>query len=169
MTEMRCDTARELIPDLAGGRLSAAEGAGVRAHLETCAECRAEAQLARLLFAGRPQVPVALASRVRTAVHAGRRPTRNPWWGVAAAAVAVLAVGIGVGSRRIKNTGTPVPGYVAEGTAPTSSWLNDDGMVAGAPALQGLSNDALQTLLEELDNSGAGAGPGSGSSRGGAV
>lgn len=155
MTEVRCETARELIPDFVGGRLPAAEASQVAAHLATCGDCRAEAELAGFLYAGRPEVPAALAARVRAAVLADRRPTRRPGWGLAAAAVAVLALGIGVSSRNPADTRVSVPGYVAEGTA-TDAWLSDDGMVAGAPALDGLSDDALRTLLDELGSGGTG-------------
>ena len=156
MNDMRCETAREWIPDLVGSRLDAAEAARVSAHLDTCADCRAEADLVRLLFAGRPDAPAGLSTRIRAAVHADRQTTgRHPWWGLAAAAVAALALGIGVASTGVKDT-TTVPGYVAAGTNSGDAWYSDDGMIAGAPALDGLSNDALQTLLEELGSNGKG-------------
>lgn len=155
MNEVRCEWARDLIPDHVAARLSAAETAQIAAHLEVCAECRAEADVARLILAGQPQLPPGLAKRIRAAVRADRRPTRRPGWGLAAAAVAVLAVGIGVASRNAQNTTPVVPGYVAEGTT-TESWINEDGTIAGAPALDGLSDDGLRTLLNELNNSGTG-------------
>jgi predicted anti-sigma-YlaC factor YlaD len=156
MTDVRCETARELIPDLVGDRLGAAEASRVAAHLETCADCRAEAELARLLYVARPQVPVGLAGRLAAAVRADRPRGRRPWWGLAAAAVAVLALGIGVASRSTTDTDTVVPGFVAQGTATTGAWVNDNGMVAGAPALDGLSDEALQALLNELESNGTG-------------
>lgn len=156
MTDVRCETARELIPDLVGERLSAAEASRVAAHLDTCADCRAEAELVRLLHAARPQVPVGLAGRVLAAVRADRPRGRRPWWGLAAAAVAVLALGIGVASRSPTDTVTGVPGFVAQGTSTSGAWVSDNGMVAGAPALDGLSDAALQTLLEEMESNGTG-------------
>jgi predicted anti-sigma-YlaC factor YlaD len=156
MTDVRCETARELIPDLVGDRLGAAEASRVAAHLETCADCRAEAELARLLYVARPQVPVGLAGRLAAAMRADRPRGRRPWWGLAAAAVAVLALGIGVASRSATDTDTVVPGFVAQGTATTGAWVNDNGMVAGAPALDGLSDEALQALLNELESNGTG-------------
>lgn len=152
---MRCETARELIPDLVVGRLPAGEAWRVNAHLEACDACRAEADLVRLLFASRPVAPRDLASRVRAAVRADPGSTRRPWWGLAAAAVAVLALGIGVASRGSTEARVTVPGFVAEGTA-VNVWFTDDGMIAGAPALDGLSDDALQALLDELGNGGTG-------------
>jgi predicted anti-sigma-YlaC factor YlaD len=156
MTDVRCETARELIPDLVGGRLDAAEAARVAAHVEACADCRADAELARLLYVARPQVPAGLAGRVRASMRGDRQRGRRPWWGMAAAAVAVLALGIGVASRSANDSDTVVPGFVAQGTSPTGAWVTDNGMVAGAPALDGLSDDALQALLEELESSGTG-------------
>ena len=47
-------------------------------------------------------------------------------------------------SRRPKDTGD-------EGV-----WLSDDGLLAGAPALDGLSDEALLQLLEELVGGSAG-------------
>jgi predicted anti-sigma-YlaC factor YlaD len=152
---VRCETARELIPDWVGGRLSSVEASRVDAHLEACDACRAEADFVRLVFASRPIAPRELASRVREAVRADRGAVRRPWWGLAAAAVAVLALGIGVASRSSSDTRVTVPGFVAEGTA-ANVWLTDDGMIAGAPALDGLSDDALQALLDELGTGGTG-------------
>jgi anti-sigma factor RsiW len=152
---MRCETARELIPDLVGGRLSTGDASRVNAHLDACDACQAEADFVRLLLAGRPVAPRDLAARVRAAVHAERGSVRRPWWGLAAAAVAVLALGIGVASRSSTDARVTVPGFVAEGTA-ANVWLTDDGMIAGAPALDGLSDDALQALLDELGSGGTG-------------
>ena len=152
---VRCETARELIPDLVGGRLPGPEVSRVTAHLDTCEACRAEADLLQLLFAGKPGAPAGLASRVREAVRLDRSSARRPWWGLAAAAVAVLALGIGVASRSSTETRVTVPEFVAEGSG-ASVWLTDDGMIAGAPALDGLSDDALRALLDELGSGGTG-------------
>jgi predicted anti-sigma-YlaC factor YlaD len=152
---MRCEAARELIPDLVGGRLPSGDASRVTAHLDVCDACRAEADLVQLLFAHRPVAPRELVSRVREAVRTDTRSVRRPWWGLAAAAVAVLALGIGVASRGSTEARVTVPGFVAEGTA-VNVWFTDDGMIAGAPALDGLSDDALQALLDELGSGGTG-------------
>jgi predicted anti-sigma-YlaC factor YlaD len=152
---MSCEAARELIPDRVGGRLDAGEASRVDAHLDSCDACRAEADFVRLLFTSRPVAPRELVSRVRLAVRADTGSVRRPWWGLAAAAVAVLALGIGVASRGATEARVPVPGFVAEGTA-VNVWFADDGMIAGAPALDGLSDDALQALLDELGSGGSG-------------
>jgi len=152
---VRCETAREMIPDLVGGRLSGSEASRITAHLDTCEACRAEADVLRLLFTSRPGAPAGLALRVRGAVHRDRGSARRPWWGLAAAAVAVLALGIGVASRSTTAARVTVPEFVAEGSG-ASIWLTDDGMIAGAPALDGLSDEALRALLDELGSGGTG-------------
>jgi hypothetical protein len=37
-----------------------------------------------------------------------------------------------------------------------SPWVSDDGLIAGAPALDDLSDEALMTLLDELGADGSG-------------
>ncbi|MEJ2202599.1 MAG: zf-HC2 domain-containing protein [Gemmatimonadota bacterium] len=148
-----CDEVRDRIPDHVAGRLPAGDAERVRRHLEGCEECRAELSLIALLFEARPEVPEGLAERVRSA--AGRRGlARHPMWGLAAAAVAVLALGIGVSSRSSEGR-LDVPVYVSETDEAESVWLSDDGLIAGAPALDGLSDEDLAMLLEEMTAGGA--------------
>lgn len=148
MNEPQCESVRDRIPDFVGDRLAPSDAAAVRAHLDECAECREEAALVGLLFASRPRSPDGLASRIEESLPLARRSAARPWWGVAAAAVAALALGIGVISD-----GTPaaeeVPAYVA-GAEEVVLWPAGDGLVAGAPALDDLSDEALITLLEEM-------------------
>lgn len=148
MNEPQCESVRDRIPDFVGDRLAPADAAAVRAHLDECAECREEAALVGLLFASRPAAPDGLASRIEESLPSAHRSAARPWWGVAAAAVAAIALGIGVISD-----GTPtaeeVPAYVA-GAEEIVLWPADDGLVAGAPALDDLSDEALVTLLEEM-------------------
>lgn len=154
MNETRCDLVQERLPDLAAGILSQEEGAALRAHVDGCAECREVGTLVALLREGRARAPSDLASRIEGSVRTRRRSVARPWWGLAAAAVAALALGIGVTSER---GGAPeVPAFVA-GAEDAALWLADDGMVAGAPTLADLSDEALMTLLEEM-----GAGPSGG-------
>jgi len=154
MNETRCDLVQERLPDLAAGTLSEEEAGILRVHVDGCAECREVWTLVALLRKGRAEAPADLASRIEGSVRFRRRSTSRPWWGLAAAAVAALALGIGVTSER---GSTPeVPAFLA-GTEDASLWLSDDGMVAGAPTLGDLSDEALMTLLEEM-----GAGPSGG-------
>jgi len=83
-----CREWRESLGAHALGRLSGEERAALEAHLEGCAECRAEleslsvvAQLMPLAdpesFATEPQPPPALADKVVSAVHTERRTQRR--------------------------------------------------------------------------------------------
>lgn len=149
MSELKCEEVRELIPDYAGGRMSADVTSLVSAHLARCEDCAEEAELAALLFAARPEPPRGLDARISGAVRFRRNTLARPWWGLAAAAVAALALGIGVTSQGRQTSETPVPAYVA-GVDEEPLWVSDDGLIAGAPALEGLSDEALQTLLDEM-------------------
>ena len=117
-----------------------------------CADCRAELDLVRLLYASRAEVPEGLLERLTRETMAGR-PARA-WWGISAAAIAALALGIGIGSHD-PAPAAEVPGFAREAEA-GEIWLSDDGLVAGAPALDDLSDDALLQLLDDLTNSSAG-------------
>jgi predicted anti-sigma-YlaC factor YlaD len=153
MNEAHCEMARERLADLVGGRLAPAEAALVQAHLDTCAECADEAALVRLLFSARPAAPADLARRIEGSASVRRRHAYHPWWGLAAASVAAVALGIGVVSKDtplVEVAGeVEVPGIVV-GVEETSLWVADDGLVAGAPALEALSDEALLQLLEEM-------------------
>lgn len=149
-----CGDVRELIPDLVAGHLPAAEAARVRRHVGTCADCRAELDLVRLLHTTRAEVPAGLLDRVTRATIA-RRPART-WWGISAAAIAALALGIGIVSDDAA-PGAEVPAFVREAEE-GEIWLSDDGLVAGAPALDDLSDEALLELLDELTNVSTGGG-----------
>jgi predicted anti-sigma-YlaC factor YlaD len=149
MNETRCRAVRELLPELAAEALSRADAEAVEAHLTTCEACRSEMEIVRLLRLSRPSVPADLAPRIRGTVRFRRKVAAHPWWGVAAAAVAALAIGIGVVAQRAEMTQTSVPAYVAE-PAQSDVWLANDGLVAGGPVLNGLSDQALEELLKEM-------------------
>ena len=157
MSDQHCEMARERIPDLVAGRLSQDEAARVEAHLPSCGECAAEAELVSLLYETRSEPPQGLASRIQGAARiSGFRGGAGvrPWWGLAAAAVAALALGIGVMTDRGTDLGLEIPAYVAA-AEDVGLWASDDGLIAGAPALDDLSEEALLTLLEEMSTGGA--------------
>ena len=150
MSDRECGVIRETLPDLIGGRLAGADATRVSAHLEACPDCREEAELLRLLHATRPVVPAGLARRIEGATRAGRRRASHRWWGLAAASVAAVALGIGVVSRETPSLDeADLPGIVA-GAEEARLWVADDGLVAGAPALEGLTDEDLLMLLEEM-------------------
>ena len=150
MSSMECATVRERIPDVAASRGSAEDAAAVEAHTATCEECAAELRLAASIFADRPTVPADLSRRVLAEMRASRRSSLRPWWGISAAAVAALALGIGITSQPEADDETGLPSEVAVETEEGELWLSDDGVLAGAPVLETLSDDALAQLLEEL-------------------
>lgn len=148
MSHDECGTIRELLPDYGTARLDSGSVSLVERHLTTCEECRAEADLVRLLHASRAAVPSGLAGRITRRALSERRVLHRPWWGISAAAVAALALGIGF------NGSTPGPAAVggdfAYETEEGDLWLSDDGLLAGAPAIDALSDEALLELLDEL-------------------
>jgi hypothetical protein len=156
-----CGDVREWLPDHVAGRLDAEARSGVEAHLSACASCAEELELVRLLHAGRPRVPEELPDRILEAVRgeAVRRPrasARRPWWGLSAAAVAAIALGIGIASDDSTSIPSSPPETLASEFEEGEFWVSDDGLLAGAPSLEGLSDEALMELLEELNTEGPG-------------
>ena len=154
MSQTECGTIREYLPDFAAGRLGPDQVGAVEAHLPSCAECRAEFELIQMLLDAPPVVPERLADSVVSVVRTSRRSGRRPWWGISAAAVAAIALGIGVSTDRAGNVAGPVPEFASEADE-GEAWLSDDGLLAGAPSIDGLSDEALLELLEELSEEGA--------------
>lgn len=161
--KMSCETVQDLLPDLASGRIEAGDRAGAEAHVATCMDCRATLETLRLLGTAPPPVPGDLESRIQAAV-AGRfsadspargtaaRPARPFWrrpapaWGLAAAAVLALVLGRSLGPDDSGDLE-----ILAMGQDDVLMLMPDDGMVAGGPLLDGLSDEDLALLLEELD------------------
>ena len=157
MNDFACGTVRELIPDFVGSRLGPEGLEVVDTHIAECGACRAELELAQAILASRPRVPAGLAERVTRGVLADYRTVSRPWWGLTAAAVAALALGIGTSSEQSQPP-LEVPGFAQEAEV-EDVWLSEDGLVAGAPMFEDLSDDALLALLDELslDQSGGSA------------
>ena len=155
MNETECGTVRELIPDFVAGRSAADEVERVERHVRACAECRAELDLVQVLLASRASVPEALLERITRAHLTERRAPARTWWGVSAAAIAALALGIGITSDPTPEAAVEVPGFAQEAEE-GEIWLSDDGLLAGAPAFDDLSDEALLQLLDELTVGSAG-------------
>lgn len=148
MIEPTCDRVQEAIPDLVEGRLAAEVAEAYGGHAASCAECGEILEVVRLLGAGRPVAPEGLAARIEGAVRFRRRSVARPWWGLAAAAIAAVALGIGVTSGPSPEVEVPT---IAAEDAGASPWIAEDGMVAGAATFADLSDEALQTLLDEMN------------------
>jgi len=149
MNRTKCEWIRELIPDYAAGRLTDDEIALAGLHFADCNECRDELDLVHLVFSSRAMEPEGLAVKINAAVHSRRVTGHRQWWGAAAAAVALLAIGLNV----ILDRSGPGDLPLAESEFEIESenlWLTDDALIAGAPMLGGLSDEALTQLLEEL-------------------
>lgn len=161
MNEWSCSEARERLPDHVTGRLSDEELRRSDDHLRACSGCAAEAELLEALLGSRAEPPPGLASRIRGAVlhdrtpggaAPGDAPSRGPGRGwLAAAAGLVLALGLGLLWQEV------VPGpaegplaRVALDPVP-ETWMDDEAVVAGAPVLDDLDDDALLALLEEME------------------
>ncbi len=154
MTEFECGRIRELIPDFVGSRLGPEDLAAVDTHVTSCGDCRGELELAQTIRGSRVPAPAGLLARIERAVAADRRVPSRPWWGLTAAAVAALALGIGMSSERTSGP-LEVPGYAYE-VEDGELWGSDDGLVAGAPLFDGLSDETLWLLLDELSLDGTG-------------
>ena len=149
MSGTKCEWIRELIPDYAAGRLADGEKESADLHFKDCRECHDELDLVGLVFSSRAAHPEGLANKINAAVHGRRVTGRRQWWGLAAAAAAVLAIGLDVTLDRAGFTDLPLAESEFE-IESENLWLTDDGLIAGAPMLEGLSDEALIQLLEEL-------------------
>lgn len=162
-SNVTCGTTQDRLPDRAAGRLKGTEAAEVDRHLADCPECREAFETVEWLRAGRPEVPPELEGRILAALEAARagRPAAptpprgwfdsKPPWGWAAAAVLALAIGIPLVSTMepVEEEGAGALVVAEEGVG--GVWLDDDLMVAGAPAVSELSDEALRQLLEEFE------------------
>lgn len=163
MNSVECGRVRELIPRLArrleredvarAGKApirhagpTAQVTAQVEAHLAACRECRAELELARALFRSRPAVPEGLADRIVMRLRQEREGARHPAWALTAAAIAALALGIGLHG----DVPDPDAPPFAQEPAETWTWDPEDGVVAGAPMLDDLTDQDLTVLLTSL-------------------
>jgi hypothetical protein len=145
-----CGPIRELLPLALAASLSRREQVEVEAHLVRCDACRDEERFLRRIFDARPRAPGSLASSVIDSLDRESlgRVRRGSWtWGLPAAAVLVLALGVGLVWRE---TETRDPIWSLALDAPAESWGQEDWMVAGSALLDGVSDETLLALLEEM-------------------
>lgn len=167
-----CDsTWKERLADVASGRANAAERARVEEHVRDCADCADESALLTGLAAHRPRLSADLAARIGAGVREGLRADasqarppagarrgwgawlsgrRVPAWALAAAAVVVLALGTPSMVQRMRTPEIYVEEAQMELDSESTLWVSDDPLVAGAPVLDGLSDEQLSQLLEEM-------------------
>jgi anti-sigma factor RsiW len=160
--DVTCGEIQDRLPSRAAGRLAEASAGEVDQHLARCEECREAFETVQWLRATTPEVPPRLESRILAAVRVAADPvvSRPPprgglnsrlRWGWAAAAVLALAVGLPLVSTFDRAPDTEMGALVMADEEVARVWLEDDLMIAGAPAVSELSDDALRQLLEELE------------------
>ena len=178
MSEMGCAEVRHLLPERAARELRPVEREALDEHLAGCEDCALENRIVDALRVDRPPVPPELQEAIREALERERERFRplppharvlpghpNPrrkdgrswaWrpattW--AAAAAVVLALGSTLLWRGTSSLGDDAPLQAALEATP-SVWPADDGMVAGAPLMEDLSDltdEDLEVLLTELE------------------
>ncbi len=172
---MNCQDVNDLLPELALGDLRPEVRRDVERHLAGCEACSDTRATVEALHASRPDVPAGLEARILDAVHAElgtdvasgageaaggvlrlepRRRRGLPSWALGAAALLALAVGTPLMVSRMAEAPTVADDetlVMAERTLTPSVWASDDGLIAGEPALDGLSDEELLALLEELE------------------
>ena len=154
MNEIDCAKVRDCLPDFASGRIENHRSVTIESHLLSCEDCQSELELIQILRAASPVVPVLLADQIENAVFSSRRPWNRSPWGLSAAALLVLAVGVGLSRDRPEAIQDVVYDF---GVDPEQGelWLTEDSFLAGDLWIEGLSNETLMKLLEELEGEGA--------------
>ena len=164
-----CDSVRDLLPEWVVGALEEGEAAPVREHLSSCPECRREEAVICAVLDACPEAPAGLETRIQARLReelAGeerallqdekviplfRRKRWAPTWALPAAALVVLSLGIGV----IWDGEVPEinqdPIEVAVEEPLPEAWLWDDGLVAGAPIYDDLTDEQLEALIQEME------------------
>jgi anti-sigma factor RsiW len=149
---MTCETARDMLPELARGALDEAVAAVVERHLDACPPCESERALLMLIRASAAPPPAGLEARIARAVRDGSsRSAKVPGRQLAVAATAAFAVLTG---------GLLLQGVVGDDVAPASGvaevtlgWpVVQDPILRATPALDDLSVEELESLLAELES-----------------
>jgi hypothetical protein len=163
---------REMLPDLLHGTLDADARAQVEAHVASCGQCTEELEVLRTVKSVAVFVPTIDVNSVvrqippyRTIVPANQAPARSRLvsWLVAASLVVVV---LGGGSllmvqktltvapvARVDVAGQPVDtGPIITPNGPVSSTASAPHALALASAVDGLSDNNLRQLMNDLNN-----------------
>ena len=171
MNARHCEAWQDRLPELAGGLLSHRDATETKAHLRECESCRDEYEVVRAVRLASPPIPPGLEARIQGRVREEFLGAEEPdgsghaaaeilplqprfrvsTWGLSAAAVVILALGTGLIWTNRSGDVVQEPIVVAAQEAAPEAWLWDDGMVAGAPVYDGLSDEDLEALLEEFE------------------
>jgi len=145
MNQMDCAGTREHLPELLR---SIGTDRLVEAHLDVCGECRAEWGPVRTLHRTRPRPSPGFEGRLLRRLRLERATdTGRSWWGLTAAAVAALMIGIGLTTGPAVDVVSPAFAVELDEGWPLRS---EEGLIAGAPVLDELSDDELSDLLVVL-------------------
>jgi predicted anti-sigma-YlaC factor YlaD len=143
----------DLIPEFLAGTLNRVDTAGVQGHLQTCAECREELEVARMVAGARLPVPPQLEARVLAATRQRTISFRPRMRYALAASVAVAVIG---GSAILpsflgKSVQPTAPENAVTAEPVTGGWMGvEDAFTSGASSLRDLSVEELQKLLSEM-------------------
>ncbi|MFH1764241.1 MAG: zf-HC2 domain-containing protein [Gemmatimonadota bacterium] len=174
MKSRDCETIRDRIPEFSAGVVTPEEGGMIEAHLVSCADCQEDLEVIMAVRGARPEVPSDLEARIQARIRKEMTRERSagsgedsrqtnpaipifgrrrfaPAWALSAAAVVILALGTGVIWNRQAPDLFQDPIVVASQEPLPEAWLWDDGMVAGAPVFDGLSDEELEALLKEFE------------------
>ena len=160
MTECMNAEVRDALPDLIHGRLSALDTATMKAHVESCAACRAEVAILREAIASAPLAPSIDVARIAAAIQPAAVLTvpaapRRPRSGLSlaalslAAAALVVAGSFALGRRDSAVTRAPI--------ASVADLPTLDGVTATATPMQpgvpdGQSLEPAITLTSDIEN-----------------
>ena len=147
MILVNCAKAKDLLPEFVRDDLAGEEHRWTAEHITVCVDCQQEAELLGRIHNNVVRVPVDLASDIKAALAREQKLPRWSMHWLAAAATIALALGIGVVWDRVR----ALPEVGPLGREPFAVlWPSDDADVAGAPTLEGLTDDDLTILFEEL-------------------
>jgi Putative zinc-finger len=153
MNQKLCANTKDLLPVFLAGDVTGADADSVQAHLATCEDCRAEAELIGRLRLTTPAPREELRARISEGVRliapagtSGGLP-RRLW--MAAAATVVLALGTGLVLDRVRSE--PLEIMIAE-QLDSDFWPGDETMIAGGLVWDDLSDEELSVLLEDWDD-----------------
>lgn len=170
-----CETIRDHLPEFGSGSVAPEIGRMIEAHLASCQDCEKELGVLLALRSARPKVPAGLEARIQARIREemaeelaragdetqsrGSRviPIFTRWrsvapaWALSAAAIVILALGTAVIWNRGPTKPIEDPILVASQEPLPEAWLWDDGIVAGAPVFDGLSDEDLEALLKEFE------------------
>lgn len=144
MNRYDCEAIRDLLPSLMRGEMLPHETTVAELHLDTCAECRAEADIVRVLQETLAPVPAGLESRVISAVRRRSLLRGTPARLALAATLAAAVIGGSLVYDRGRN------GSDLDVEAVTWAAAQDP-LLHGSSELHELSVEQLELLLEEME------------------